>query len=536
MNRLLIPGIIFAALAIAVAVVAYLGSDYAAGKIRSEITGSLKEGAAFECGDIEVSLFKGRVKFTAPRISYADSTGHQWAIEADAISLNIKLIDLIRGNSKAVLKTIDIDIPQIRIESEKPDFDIFIKSENGESADMFRHFQVGTVTVSAGHLYYLSGKPGGIDVRFSAEGAHLGYDTETGKFEADRYAVRCTDFNYLNPDSTYHVAARSAIFKNTSPALEFIDFEMKSVYSKKAFQARQPTRKSRHDIDIKRISVFNPQPSGDSAVSIQRVHIHRPHFEISRDNRKPFEDRVTLMPQEMLTGLDTRLRIDSLTLLEGSLTVELTNKHREAPAVLKFTQVNAEVTDVQNTDLSAPAFTARAFGIFEDETQTSVYTRYDYGSESPWQLRVTGTTLDLEKVSPVLSGASRVEILSGKMTELTLSMRGDKHRTEGKMDLRYENLSVDISDKEGGKSSKVKHFFVEKIGSIFYREEVTGGKRGAKSVEFETERDVRKDFVGQWLDGLLRGAIETVVKPDENKVEEVKDWFKKVFGKEENDE
>jgi len=535
MKRLLIPGIVLAVLVIIVAIGAYFGSDYAEGKIRAEITNSLKEGAAFECGDIEVSLFKGRVKIITPRVTYTDSADHQWSIEADAIAVNLKLIDFIRGKNRAVLKTIDIAVPQIRIEAENPDFDIFIKSDEGTDADMFRHFKVGTVTVSAGHLNFLSGKPGGVEVDFSADGSNLRFDSETSAFDADHYAVRCTDFSHLNPDSTYNITAGSAIFKNTSPALEFIDLQMKSVYGKKAFQERQSTRKSRHDIDIKRVSIYNPQMDGDSSVSIKRIHIHKPHFELSRDNGKPFEDRITLMPQEMLTGLDTQLQIDSLTLLEGSLTVELTNKHSEAVAVLKFTRVNAEVTDIQNIDLDAPAFTARAFGIFEGETETSIYTRYDYGPESPWQLKVTGTTLDLEKVSPVLAGASRVEILSGNMTELTLSMSGDKHRTEGEMDLRYENLSAYISDKKGGNSSKVKHFIVEKIGNIFYREEVTGDKRGAKSVEFETDRDVRKGFVGQWLDGLLRGAIETVVKPDENKVGDVRDWFKKVFGNEDDE-
>jgi hypothetical protein len=113
-------------------------------------------------------------------------------------------------------------------------------------------------------------------------------------------------------------------------------------------------------------------------------------------------------------------------------------------------------------------------------------------------------------------------------------MRGDKYRTEGEMNFKYKGLKIDISDKDGDKSSKLKHFLIKNIGSIFYRNEITPEK-GASEVEFETKRDVRKGFTGQWIDGLLRGTLETVIKPDEEKIDKFKAWFDNLFpGKEED--
>lgn len=533
-KKLIAIALIFVVIASVVAAAGHFGSDYVAQKLRSEINASLKKGAHFGYSDLEVNLYKGEVTIAAPELSFADSAGQQWSANADVIQIKVKLLALMSGQNALVVKTLVIDRPVINIKVKNPEFDVFTSSAKSGNTDIFRTFKVQNIEMRSGHLSYLQGKPGGIDVQLSAaEGVDLSYDTKAGKIDVERYTLNCSDLEYLNSDSTYILEADSVTFGDASPSVEITNFAMNSVYTKEAFRRRQSTRKSRHSIAVDRISIFDPKIEIDSLISIRKLHLHAPNFEMARDNRLPFEDRVTLMPQEMLTNLDRKMRIDSLTLLQGSFAIELTNKHKNTPAILQFTRINAEVTDIQNTDLNAPAFTARAFAVFEDETETSIYTRYSYGSQSPWELKVTGTTLDLEKVSPVLSGASRVEILSGNMTGLILSMNGDKHRTDGKMDFRYKDLKVGILNKDDEKQSNLKHFFTKNIGSLFYRNEITA-EDGSETVEFQTERDVRKDFVGQWLDGLLRGTIETVVKPDEDKIDNVKSWFENLFsGKEE---
>lgn len=512
----------------------YFASGYIAEKIRLGIDDSLKDGARFDCAEIDVNVFTGKVRITSPLLAYDDSAGAQWSFSADAISVDADLFRFVKGNSRASFSSVEIDIPRGRIERERPDFNVFRKTGGAGEAGLFRYFETESFSVSAGYLDYFSDKPGGADMRFSAQGKGLLYDIKTGTFKREKYALRCTDLSYLTADSTYRLSAVSAILRSEAPEAELLNLRMTSVYDKEEFHARQSTRKSRHEISVQRISIFNPKADDEGRVTLHRVHLDRPAFEISRDNQLPLEDRTTLLPQEMLAQIDTRFHLDSLTLLKGSLSVEIYNKYFDEPAILNFAQINAEITDVQNDNLNAPAFTARAFGIFENETETSLYTRYDYGPNSPWELKLSGSTLDLENISPLLKGASRIEILSGKMTSLSVAMHGDKHRTEGDMDFRYRNLSVNLSEKEGRNPSKLRDFFTKKIGSLFYRDEITSEK-GGEAITFEMERDVRKDFTGQWLDGILQGSLETVVKVDNGKVENVRSWFKRTFsGKDTN--
>lgn len=492
------------------------------------VSDALTEGTEISFEEPEVSVFRGEIRvgeFALIRKSGEDTL---WSVTASEIKIQVSsLFFLAKSGSQLKIELMELTMPEIDVFRENPDFNVFQSDQTNAKKNAERkEVIISGLKIYSGHLRYLEDRRGSVSVRFTAEAENT--SLREGSLRAERYNVRLTDLAYTDSEGVYRTEVRSAIFRDRSPEVELIGIESAPVIDMRDFKRRFPFRKSLISGETGRISIFGLRGNLTDSLILGTVKIDRPVWRIVRDNSLPLPDRERPMPQQALAELSIDLRADSVLLLRGTLDIDISANHRKLPARLSFRQMNAEITQVQNTDPNLPAFTARAFGIFEEGTETALFAEYRYGEDHPWKLNFTAGELNLVRLNPLLEAATRIEIQSGLMKSLDLTLNGNKNKTLGRIDLMYENLTFDIATKEDRKPSKIGHILSETLGKIFYHQSnPEGGK--LETVEFESERDMRKGFSGQWTDALSEGAIQTVMRIDEERAAAFGEKIKKFF-------
>ncbi len=518
---------------VAVVLAAYFGLSAAVNRyVENRLLGwaseALIDDAEINFSSTEAGVLRGKIRLGEFALMRKSGDDTLWSVTASEVELRLKpLLFTSKDEHSFTIRHLDLTMPRVDIRRENPDFNVFRSAgEKAQKAAENTEIKIDRLSVHSGQLHYLKGRPGGISVRYSATASEA--RLRKGDLSAESYNFRLTDLAYTDAEGVYRTEVRSAIIRHKAPEVELIGIKTGPAIDAESFKERFPFRKSMISGETGRVSVFGLRGNLKDSLMIGTVKIDRPVWSIERDNSLPLPDRTMPMPQEALADLGIHFQADSILLVRGALDIQISDTHRKLPASLRFRQVNAEVTGVGNIDRSAPAFTARAYGVFEDQTETALYTEYRYGAEHPWKLRFTANELNLVRLTPLLEAAVRVEIQSGEMKSLDLKLDGNGEKTEGRIDFMYENLVFDIASKNENNSSRAGHFFSETLGKLLYRKSHEAGD-GLETVTFHTERDSRKGFTGQWTDALLEGATRTVVRIDQDRAaglgEKIKDIF-----------
>jgi len=238
-------------------------------------------------------------------------------------------------------------------------------------------------------------------------------------------------------------------------------------------------------------------------------------LEVNKDKRWPFPDRVTPLPQEMLTALPFKIQLDSISISNAYVQLNLIQESGEkAPLSIE----NIDVTiSAQNLNEAKPALVLNSTQKVMGKVPSTISTTYQYGDDSPFEFALTMENSNLEFMSDFLQKSIGIRITDGHSNRLSLEMTGNKYASEGKVLFEYTDLSIAAVDKETGKEKKILNMLADVLGSIVFWKE-NPAKGGYRNGTFSVKRDVRKAFLSQWVDGLEAGVVNIVAKVDPLKV------------------
>lgn len=174
------------------------------------------------------------------------------------------------------------------------------------------------------------------------------------------------------------------------------------------------------------------------------------YLKVFRDKRLPFVAKKKFLPGDQLRRLPFALNIDSLKVTKSYAQYEEFAEATDEPGVIFFDNLYAMLTGVSNTSREGNFQLAATSNLFGHGT---VNLHAIFPLQENKRATVTGSieNFSLPEINPMLIPSARMKIASGQMKKLSFDFTFNDTRSDGKIELNYENLKL-VSFKEAGKT------------------------------------------------------------------------------------
>lgn len=489
--------------------------DFVRGKLDEQLDPSWK--VSFQ--DLSASLFSMSFEVEGLNVSRSDGTGLYWKASVDKSSVDgLHPLQILFSNEliAEAVKLHDLEVEIHRFRKSKKSKKKKKKKKKNKSGSMT--LIVEKIMLDDGRVFLENDSIGYLDSRIHFETERIEFDSlaKTPLELAEKISLRLSDLSYFDPDSTQVIEIKE-FTKERGKSLKIDSLSLSPLLNLKEYSSYHGWRKGRNTIQVEGIIVQMPELRSDSVYGFPKVTVVRPKVQIDKDMTYGLPERRTKLPQEALLALKFPFVLDSLLVENGQLEFKL---QQEEGLVAEITL--AEVTanaGVQNVRRDSLAFHFSGEALALNGSSLNVQSEYRYGDGNPWNLSGSLSDTDLEFLSDFLRKMAGVEVSSGKLNKLNFEMEGNNQVSSGQVTFLYDNLGITAVDKETGRKKVVLNALADVLGAlVFWKQNPNDGNM--RVGDFSLERDVRKAFPSQWIDGLLAGIIESVAKINPTKIRE----------------
>lgn len=447
------------------------------------------------------------------------SNTHQWIIRAQHIKLKgFRPFAFLFGKGFGLDELI-LDRPEIHVTSIEKRDSTASKNKKKSSKTNDLKIHIGAIKCINGTFIYNPDGPEMLNSNFNLSLHEIDF---TGRFKSvdqlwKKANINLTSCVYQFPDSTYILTVDSIELPYAAQEIEIKDVRFKSNRSKTAFPEYFGWRKSRFDVTIPKLQITRPANFTDSLFILPRIEIDSMRFEIHKDTRYPWPERVTALPQKGLSKMKIKFKIDSINFYNSAFTF-ISVFEDDEPSKLHFSEISGSLSGLQNVDTTTEAFTFEAHSTFMHHTSLGMKTTYAYGKDAPFVLTAEMGSTKLGFMSDFLQSAAGIRITDGNAEKLMLSMSGNKYGEYGHVDFYYTNLKLEAVNKETGDEKWLLNLAIDLARGVFFWKKNPENKNFRRG-KFRLERTVYKGFPSQWVEGLTAGIIESISKIDPEKVQ-----------------
>ena len=248
--------------------------------------------------------------------------------------------------------------------------------------------------------------------------------------------------------------------------------------------------------------------SGDSAhLKIGSAEV-RFYLKLFRDKRLPFKKVPKLLPVEAIRELPFGLHIDSLRITNSYVQYEEFPEEASEAGGIFFDNLYATITNFTNvTDTGATRLVAQAALMGSGKMSVSVNFPLARGKRSS----LTGALVNfpLTRINPMLGPSTNLKVESGKMKRLSFSFTFNNVRSDGEIELNYEDLKLILfkpDEKKKGKELEKDNLKTFIMNTFIFRknmdEDVPEEKRTGTVMY---ARDENRSIFNFWSKSLLSG-------------------------------
>lgn len=488
--------------------------------LKQEINAKLGETYTFDYQGSEWRVFDGSLAIKNLFLKRNSTDSTSWKVEVDRAEMfGFNPLPFIRQKIFRV-DSVLIDSPSIKITN----FNTEARKEDGSESENSNPAQIsfGKIFLNEGHLVYDPDGPEHLETKFRFETTNFSIDKGRigNVLTWENAEVELGDVFYQLSDSIYTAEIDQLTYGSQSGDFTFSNTRLSSRLNITEFSREHGWRKGMFAAEIPKIIVSKPVNFSDSIGFIPMVELFNPRVNLKKDQQFPLPDRITELPQTFLATSELCFEVDTVRVNNGAFTVNITHDSN-SESEITFEEVNADLSNFQNTQPSMPAYSFTAEALFMGEARLNLETSYHYGNLNPFDIQGRLSSVSLSFMDEFLQRSAGVEITEGELQSLEFKMNGNDFGVSGDVEMRYQNLKLDVVDKETREKKKFLSKLADLLGGLIFWKE-NPDKSELRIGIIELERDVRKGFVAQWVDGLLDGVISTILRIDPEKLERTK--------------
>lgn len=254
----------------------------------------------------------------------------------------------------------------------------------------------------------------------------------------------------------YHL--RCAQLHLSLPAAEFTAhaLTLDPTLDEAAFFAADTFRRIRYRASLTSLTLRGiaiPELLRGEAYRAASLELHAPQFEsyVNREKPRRPPTRVLPMPHEALAALEKPLRLDRLTVTDGTLRIMARRSASAEPGVLTFAAFGLTARDIANTSAGGQIIQLQAQSRLMDAAPLTVDMSIPVAPDA-LAFRYSGKlgAMDLTRLNAYLSGTGGFEIKSGRADGAEFSVDVVGGHARGILQGIYRDLQVTVLDRETG--------------------------------------------------------------------------------------
>lgn len=497
--------------------------------LKTRISQQLGSDYTIDYGKTRLNFIRNDFRVFDLSISRSELDSVRWSFDANSIQLaGFHVFDFLLNDILAT-ESIVVNDPDLKVfqlgkssNQSKP-----VKNDNPDKSLEEMKFKIGQIAINSASLKYDPAGPEILESKLNIlirDISFQGYILEMVD-SLKRLHIEFPDLHYTSPDSVYTVTTDLLEISKRENFTSLTNFKVQSNLSPTEYDRMMHWKKPLFDIQASKIDMSRPELLEDSVWSLSWLEVQNPEILISKDDRFPLPDRRTDLPQTGLQNMKVKFKIDSLKIDSGK--VELINVlDGNSESEIDITSIQGLISGVQNYDYALPAFNLDAHANMMGKAGLHVDIVYDYGDLNPFSLNGYLEDTRLEFMDSFLQKHLGITVAEGQLDRLDFDMKGNENGIGGNVDFRYRNLQIHMVDKETGEKKKFLNFLSDAAGGLlFWKNNPVNEK--LRTGNFYVERDVRKGFISQWVDGIMQGVLVTVSKVDPGKIKNMKKSDKK---------
>ncbi|MEO7991165.1 MAG: hypothetical protein ABI663_16565 [Chryseolinea sp.] len=275
---------------------------------------------------------------------------------------------------------------------------------------------------------------------------------------------------------------------------------------------------SRLDLTVRNVAIsgLNYSTIFDSLISIRKVAVHAANLHSFRDKRMPFKNGVMEMPMKSLQKLQFALEIDSITIDSTMITVEEFAEQATQPGLINFQNLTALMTRLSNRYYNnKPKYSQLdAHAKLMGSGLITASFRFPLDDSPLYSAKGKIANMPLAHINPILENSALLRIESGQLNELYFNFNYTDFKSEGAVEINYDNLQLTMLNADKEKSTdKVKTVLINAFLKKTKDESTEQRKRtGAINID----RDRHRFIFNLWWKSLQDGLKSSVLGNEKN--------------------
>lgn len=290
--------------------------------------------------------------------------------------------------------------------------------------------------------------------------------------------LRASKLAWKLSESDYSIKADSAVFysgDSVESQLALFSLSFQPVISDKQFYAKRKFRTVRFRVTSQRLTIQGDnlrEILDGNAIQARSIKLRKPTIDILLNKRLPVDPASppAKMPHELIAEVEVPFRIDTLAIDGGTVLYSEMFPYDDKPAVLRFTNVKVNVTDLAHTPQQSGGrpVTLLATGNMAGAGPLQVDMKLSLHSKS-LDFAYAGKlgAMKAEALNEFLTVSDRIRITSGdvKSAEFAIKVLGGK--ASGTLRAVYSNLKVQTLDEESGRAGGLIESFKTFMANAF---------------------------------------------------------------------
>jgi len=336
-------------------------------------------------------------------------------------------------------------------------------------------------------------------------------------FFSDDIDISIKDFSRVIDNGLYKISADAIRIKSGDNKILVDGLKLEPLLSRSQVLERYAYSKSIAQLYSDRVELQNVDFKAlmeEEKLIVGKINIYEPSLEVYRDNRLPRNlKKKPALHQQLLLNLDQQLSIEELNIFDGLITYAERTAAGEEAGQITFENVNAQALHlsnlpeaIKNNTVSTLHITTKVMG----KGLLNVHFSFPLASHNlAFQANGHLGTMDLKALNPMLGPVASVHIKEGINQSMRFEFEGNEDRSEGSMEFRYNDLSVQMIDQQKGRSG-----LDEKLGTFIANAFVLKANN-PKAVflrigNINFERDKTRSMFHYWWQSLLSGVKSSI--------------------------
>ena len=362
-------------------------------------------------------------------------------------------------------------------------------------------------------------KAGGISFRFSGIEIFCLKKHDSSRFLfSEQLMIHCSQMEFPQKNNLYTLKVSGFDFNSAACNLHTDKFILEPLLSEKAFAALHHFSEDRFDIrtgaielrNINRMAMLNEKLIADSLL------IRDIKCKIFRDKSKPHDsvDRTHDFPQEALMRLATPIHIRTLQIRDSYIEYKEKNEKSDSSGIVAFHRVEAKLDNITNMPDSIRThgemnLDFRSYFLNASLFSAKIQMRLN-DSQGNFVLDAKLGDMDANALNSLLKPMALAEIKKGKIKGLHYVLHATNKKGWGKLEFKYENLSLKLLKKDEDKNVyKTKFFPTLAAGLIVKKSNPGNGEIRFEDVVYE--RDIHRSIFNFMWKSLFSGIKKTAL-------------------------